>query len=267
MAERTRIIRKNEPVEEDPEDEILDESEEVEAEDDAEEEGEAEDEEEIEDDVPSPKITRKIVVPPPAAKPGKVVAKAPAAANGKKTVAAPAVVKAVPAKAAVPAKKVATPAPTAIIAKAKPAPVEDEAEEPTFKVKKVETAVLEQMIMGIMEQLNDHQAIQITRVSEDKFTISLADKKATASMEGKLSGAAYWKEVLTTEYVEWQKEWTPLNTAEKAALCKKVKAKFEPTGNVQVDAIKMAAAYCTALGIEKYKPEYQNQKAREAVKA
>jgi translation initiation factor IF-1 len=241
MADRTRIVRKVDEEDDDDMETVAEDEVEAETEDDTEEEPE---------EAPAPKkvvaTTRKVVVPPPAVKPGAKPAAKPVVAAAKKV--------------AVPARKPARPA------------LEEEVEEdavPTTltKVKKIEESQMEILASTLLNTLNNRQTLVITKLDDGKFTIALADAKVMATTSGKMRGKEYWDEVLHPDYVAWQTEWKAMTQAEKAALCKKAKVTWEHQTDPRVDAIKMADAYCRAMGISKYKAEYKERKAREAISA
>jgi hypothetical protein len=264
MADRKRIIRK---VDEDEDDEVTLEAEDV--------EDSADEDTEPEDDADTPPApvkkvaapaARKVVVPPPAAKTGKSVAK-PVTAPAK-TIAKPGAKPA--AKPVAPAKPGAKPAPVVkkpVVHAPVEEPEEDAAPATLTKVKKVEDSQMEILASTLLNTLNNRQTLVITKLDDGKFSISLADAKVMATTSGKLRGKEYWDEVLHPDYVAWQTEWKAMTQAEKAALCKKAKVTWEHQEDPRVDAIKMADAYCRAMGISKYKDEYKERKVREAISA
>lgn len=136
-----------------------------------------------------------------------------------------------------------------------------------MKVRKVDQQVMDDILQGIFDLIDAGESVMITKVEDGKWTIGPANKKALQVTSGKLSGKAYWDEVCTPEYREWEKEWITLSAAEKAKRCKTAGVTWTHAPDPRVDAINMTEAYRNKLGITKYKPQYESRKAREAIRA
>lgn len=135
------------------------------------------------------------------------------------------------------------------------------------RIQKVDELQMSNLLTGIMTSLDEGQAIVITALEIGKYSIGPANAKQAALSTGKLSGNAYWDEVLDPKYVEWQNGWLKLTISEKHAMCKKNNVTWEHHDIPAVDVIRMTQAYTQAMGIEKYKEKYREQSARKAIKA
>ena len=148
-----------------------------------------------------------------------------------------------------------------------PATQFDEVPAPPVRIQPVNKNIVEDVIMKVMTALGDGRAILIVRLSEDRWQINpVIDAKNPVAMQKKLSGKAYWDEVLDPHYIEWDKEWQTLTQAEKVQRCKKAGVVWEEDKDVKINNIHMTEAYRTKLGIEKYKPEYRDRSSRAAVR-
>lgn len=243
MAERRTLVRREEPEEEEiPE-------EDVDVEEDA-------DVDEDDEEAPAPAPVRKVVAPPPAPL--------------KKVVTA--TVKASPAPVAAP-RKIVVPAPVA----KKAAPVVEEVEEDVIDVKKVASSikvqkvgemVVDDLLGRMLEALVNGDTILFTK-QDNSWLISNASTKAVAKavrQAGRFTGQAYWTEVCTPEFLEHEAEWNKLTQPEKIAACKKIKATWVHVEDPRVEVIRITSAYREAAGIAKYKPQYVDRKAREAIR-
>lgn len=144
-----------------------------------------------------------------------------------------------------------------------PAEEEEAEEETTVAVKRVDTVVAENVLTGLLDALDEGQAVVITRTGANTWQLSSGDGVAPTK---KLRGQEFWNEVLTPEYQEMEEWWGDLDYDGKKKLLKKEKIKWEAHENESVDLIRIRQAYMEAKGIEKYKPEYQKRAAREAIK-
>lgn len=137
----------------------------------------------------------------------------------------------------------------------------------TVKIQPVNMVALKDILMSVMQALGDGKAIIIMRLNADRWQISpIADMKAPLSMQKKLTGKAYWDEVLDEKYVEWDKEWASLTQAERIQRCKKAGVKWDEDKDIRINNLRMTEAYRTILGVEKYKPEYRDRASRAAIK-
>jgi hypothetical protein len=170
-----------------------------------------------------------------------------------------------------PPPKPTKPAPKKVkkpVAKKKPAPkpkAKPEPEEEVIEVKKVDTVIAEEVLTGLLDAMDDGQSIIITKVSGKQWQISSGQAAAVAAGP-KFKGKEFDIEVQTPEYREWQEDWSTLTYAEKKKEAKRLKVKWESHNDARVDNIRISAAVRASLGIEKYKPEYRTQAARNAVK-
>jgi hypothetical protein len=262
MADRPVLRRRtpSKPVEE--EEEIVDD---VDVEEDDEEltefiEDADEEDEEDEEDEP---VVRKAVAP------GKKAAPVPAPVVAKKTVVA------APAKVVAPApvvKKVAPPAPVAKVAKPVVKEViedvddeEDVVEAPKkIKVKPVDATVAGSMMLELMENMEVGKAITITRTADDKWIFGTADAAKATTANG-LRGKPYWLEVLDPSYLAWDVDWRTKTYDEKIKAAKKAGATWKEEKDPRVNILRATEAYRTAMGIEKYKPQYRTRAARAAL--
>ena len=167
-----------------------------------------------------------------------------------------------------PPPKPTKPAPKKVkkpVAKKKPAPKPKAEPEPeVIEVKKVDTVIAEEVLTGLLDAMDDGQSINITRVSGKQWQLSSG--KAAVAAGPRLKGKEFDIEVQTPEYREWHEDWSTLTYAEKKKEAKRLKANWETHSDERVDNIRISAAVRAKLGIEKYKPEYRTQAARNAVK-
>lgn len=109
----------------------------------------------------------------------------------------------------------------------------------------------------------------ITPLSDGTFTLVDygVDWKPPKAVKGhQLTGKAYLQEVLNPDYVAWQEEWGNLSAEEKILKAKKLKLSWEPHSDGKINVMRITQAMQVHLGIEKYKPQYQSQAARNAVR-
>lgn len=135
------------------------------------------------------------------------------------------------------------------------------------KLQPINGTAVKDILMSIMSALGDGKAIMILRLSEDRWQINpIADIKSPMAMQKKLSGRAYWDEVLDPKYIEWDKEWQGLTQSEKVQRCKKAGVVWEEDKDIRINNLHMTEAYRAKLGIEKYKEEYMDRASRAAVR-
>lgn len=175
---------------------------------------------------------------------------------------APVVIK----KAVVPpaVKKVAAVAPVAKKAAPAPEPEDDDEEtEPVKKVVKVKPVNAELAGANMLELLagmTDGTSLVITKIADNKWLFANEMPKA-AKPEG-LRGNAYWTEVLDEEYLKWYHEWQSLTHDERIKKAKKAGVTWKEDKDPRVNIMRATDAYRTAMGIEKYKPEFRTRSAR-----
>lgn len=136
----------------------------------------------------------------------------------------------------------------------------------TVKVQKPADIVKTSLVDDILSRLAAGQSVTIIRLENGNW--KLADSKAAKDNRTTvgLRGAAYWDEVCSPEYIEWEKEWRELTMAERLARAKKAKVTWEEHADARINQMRLVDAYRQKLGIEKYKPEYQERSARDAVR-
>lgn len=166
------------------------------------------------------------------------------------------------------------PTPVRKAAPAKPAPktapkkvVEEEPEEyeqdklpfPAKKaaapiaVKKVDTLVAGEILVGLVENLEDMtKELVFTKIGDGKYSFVVRERKPD---KPKAVGKEFWDEVLSPEFLEWSKEWTPLTFAEKKKRAVKAGATWDAHKDPRVEVMRITEAYRDAMGIEKYKPQ------------
>lgn len=100
------------------------------------------------------------------------------------------------------------------------------------------------------------------------FTVDRADYAVHKSKPRALGlvGKAYWDEVLNPDFKTWSAEWNELTYDEKVAKAKKAKVTWESHVDTKINVMRMTMAMTTALGLEKYKPEYSTKSARLALR-
>lgn len=279
MVVRRRIGKPaSKPVEEEEVEEVLDtqvEPEDIDV-DVEEDDAEADDADEEEEPEPPAKptkkavvptvSTKKVVVPPVAAKPAaKPAAKVePPAAPAKKVVVPPPAAKVAVKPAAKPVAKIVEPDPVVEEDVVEEAPAKVAA--PSLKLKTVSSQVMEELLPAMMEAMSTGQVIVITKTADGKWTVGPASGRAAASAAGKLTGKAYLEEVCTQEYLKFDEEWNQLTAAEKRNRAKKEGVKWEDDKDERVNMIRLTQAMREHMGVEKYKPEYQTRKQRDAVR-
>lgn len=142
-----------------------------------------------------------------------------------------------------------------------PAPVSKQTTD--VKVKTVATTVVDSLLPGLLEGLENGKAIIITRLSDDKWQVA----KATGQVSGsKLSSKEYEMAVHTDEYLAWAEEWRTKTAAEKIQFAKTNKIQYPKHDDPRVEAIGLAEAVMEHLGIDKYKPGYERPSVRRALR-
>ena len=147
------------------------------------------------------------------------------------------------------------PAPAAPAKKPVPQPV---------TIKTVEKTIVDDMFATMLDALDDGQAINITRLGENKWQVSLGNAAKAAAVKKK-TGKEYWDEVISPETKAWSEKWGAMDLAQKKAYAKKVGAKWEPHDDERIESMRLAQAVRTKEGLEKYKPEYRTRAARIAL--
>jgi len=232
MVIKRRLIRRK-PVEEEVEDEEVEEVEDTEVEEDEvdveEEDEDYEEEGEEEEPQPVKKLVSRGIAPRPVAKLPMVQAK---------------------------------PVPKQL----KLEKVEEEvAPAKTVKVMKVEETVVASVLMEAMKQLADGKVMIVTNLGNGKFSIGHSDNLPTGATS-KLRGNAYYDAVVSPEYEKWSAEWKTKTYEEKVRFAQKKKITWDEYPNPKVDVIRLTEAVRTALGIEKYRPEYRTRASRAALR-
>lgn len=184
---------------------------------------------------------------------------------------APVVKRAAPAPAPAPAP-VAKAAPAKAAVKAAPAPVEEEEVEEevtpvkaaSVKVKPVAETAVGSLFIELVSAMQDGSIITITKIADNKWNITsgtpVAEKKG-------LKGNDYWREVLDQAYIDWSNEWTAMTAEARIKKAKAAKVTWKEDPDPRVNIMRCTEAYRTALGIEKYKPQYRSRKERRLLMA
>lgn len=193
----------------------------------------------------------------------------------------------VPAPEPKPAAKVATPAPApkpaaTVAPKVAPTPI-PQSDGGANSV--VNTSVKE-----VLDALTEGQVLVIARTGKGEWTMTITDVPGGAVVSGgskkgtvapvstgpKLRGQDYWKEVLSPEYYSWYyedagtgKPWGDMTIEEKAALANQlgVDPQTYAHADERVSQMRMVEAVQAAMGLNKWKPEYEKKAARDALKA
>ena len=140
------------------------------------------------------------------------------------------------------------------------AEAEEEEEEVDDLVSRNLAEVLDAMAVGM--------TYVITNQGGGKFTITKSDGAAILPGDSnKLSGVAYWDEVLSQDYKDWQEEWQELTHADKRKMLDKDNIEYDEHDHPTIEAMRMAQAYRDYHDINKYKPQYKTRAARAAIKA
>jgi hypothetical protein len=127
-------------------------------------------------------------------------------------------------------------------------------------IKKVEQTVVSGLLLGIMDAMAAHDALLLERLNENQWQIHTGPVVST-----KLTNQEYEETVCTPEYLDWQKQWGSLTYEEKVAWAKKLKVRWEDSGAVRINTIRMAQGVKDKLGVKKYKPEYSSGASRHAL--
>lgn len=168
-----------------------------------------------------------------------------------------------------------------------------EVENAAVEVEPVEVSAT--IVMDIVAALQAGQVLQLSSTEDGKFILSLgynglpvAATKAVATDNGNepkavsiaapaskgLRGDAFWQEVYTPEFYAFLykdsgagKSWESMTKDEKYAFAeKKLKIEWAKNADPKLDNMAMAQAVQVALGLTKYKPEYQKAAARDALR-
>jgi len=127
---------------------------------------------------------------------------------------------------------------------------------------------IDTLIPALMASMPPKHVLLVERLKNDRWRLSIASvKDPVASEVGTLFGEAYWKEVINPDYREWQEMWKPLSSSDKEMLCKKVGAEWVRSSKPNINNMRMAEAYLHRVGIEKYKPQYRQDKDRARIRA
>lgn len=146
----------------------------------------------------------------------------------------------------------------------KVAPVEEELPAKP-KIKKVDTVVAEDVLTKILEGMEIGKTVAISRTADNRWELALVDGKSFAAT-GKLTGRAFWDEVTSPEFKEWNEMWGQMTFDEKKKAALKAGAKWEPHENPKVEVMRITEAYREHMGVEKYKPQYASRAARAAIR-
>jgi len=133
---------------------------------------------------------------------------------------------------------------------------------PMASIKKVGDNVIE----NLMGKLRNGEALTIVKQADGRYTVTEASIVETKKAEGKLRGNAYWAEVCTPEYLEWEKSWKTMTYADKLKAAKKAGAKWESHDDQRINTIRITESFREVNGIEKYKPEYSTMSSRAAIR-
>ena len=155
---------------------------------------------------------------------------------------------------------------------------EEEEEEPVVvkrskaptakKAAKVEEAVTTADPIGyLLSELAKGSIILIKALGDGEYHLQLSATSGIVTVgPQKLTGKAYWDEVLSQEFKEHDEEWKQLSYKEKLAAAKKLKATWESHEDERVDVMRITESVRNKLGISKYKPEYEDRSTRAAIR-
>jgi hypothetical protein len=138
-----------------------------------------------------------------------------------------------------------------------------------FRIRTVNETVAGDVFTQMFEAMADGASVIVTKLDSGKWQFTSTNIQAAAvvkSNNNKLSGKAYWDEVLDPAYTKFYAEWDNLTASERKARAKKVGAVWEASTNQKMDAMRMTEAYRDKMKIFKYKPEYRDMKKRAAIR-
>lgn len=81
-----------------------------------------------------------------------------------------------------------------------------------------------------------------------------------------LTGAAFYKIAYSPEFLEFYPAWAKHSYEEKVVQAEEEGVEWERHENAKVDVMRLTAAYRIAKGIEKWRPEYLDRRARKILK-
>lgn len=130
------------------------------------------------------------------------------------------------------------------------------------------------LFAGLINKLTEGQAITITRLSANSCTITIgtavvSSAGQTAKRKAKMTYDQWTKEVYSEEYQEHVKLWEGLTEAQKLKMVKDAGVAFKAEADKRVHLMNATMAYRASLGFGgdgKYKPDYQDKAAREAIR-
>lgn len=131
--------------------------------------------------------------------------------------------------------------------------------------RKISRILEDRFIFDLMNALEVNQAITIVRKKEDVWKLVVGGQDIVQSAL-RLTGTAYWNEVLSEEYQEHKEEWGMLTPEEKIDTVVAAGIEWEEHEVSRINLMRCADAYQQSLNLQKYKPQYRNFKARKAVR-
>ena len=118
----------------------------------------------------------------------------------------------------------------------------------------------------LLNELEAGSVIFLKALGDGEYHMQVSTGAAIAVGPQKLTGKAYWDEVLSKEFKDHDEEWKQLSYKEKLAAAKKLKATWESHEDERVDVMRITEAVRTKMGISKYKPEYEDRSARATIR-
>lgn len=122
------------------------------------------------------------------------------------------------------------------------------------------------LLHGLLDILRRGVALVITVIGTDCYSVAVGDSSSEPSVQ-KLSGKAYWDEVLSDEYKVFLAEWRELTVAERVKMAKKASIQWDQDDDPRINNMRLTAAYWNGIGIQKYKDEYMTRSARRDIRA
>ena len=127
-------------------------------------------------------------------------------------------------------------------------------------------------IGDMLEHMEVGKVLLVTKQSDSSWTIALSTQndvimKLAKSGTNKLTGKAFFDEVINPEYLEWRSEWKELTYAQKKSKALKLGVTWNEHPNPKVDVMRITEAVRKHLNVQKYKEEYRSRSVRGKLRA
>jgi len=119
--------------------------------------------------------------------------------------------------------------------------------------------------MDLLDIMREGEPITLIRMKNNRWKMIL-EPGITITKEYTLKGKAYWNEVLTPEYQQFQEEWEALDGDEKILKAEEAGVKWEEHNTPRINVMRATGAYRESLKIQKYKDEYDTILKRKRVR-